>query len=492
VSAEAECLLLSDKTCCKLLPDQVSRTGMQITSRLVAARSAGNERLTRWYEWLMIAVHYYAGKFPEAVDSRRAAEGIPREEMDQLGKASLHYYAVKALQIMDEREDARRLGEGWDVCPAEIHALTSETWNALLLTADTRLSEMTRDRMDRKPFDDTRLDALFARMREYAAFFSGNRMLEATTSVMENHAAILRGGDVRSLAEEMRRLQDACLPSVYLPAMGRVATALLADDYVDDAARIVEECFERNEKDNLPYIAAMFYNLMACIAIHNRQDTVAAEYVRASVALAARSRMVSLYADREIFEPVINIAVDDNLEPEFLRTVIDRFDYKIKKIFVSCFGEFYAAPIKAQDRRMHFRTNKTRELLAYLLHNRGRAVTKSELSTQLFGDDSIRNNKLLDVTIYYLRAAFRSMDLDNPVLFQDGGYSIFDNQIECGIPEAANAILAFRRFPSRLTAEAVISAIPDGYMSDIESPWASIQRDLYAELVHMARQTIEA
>jgi hypothetical protein len=55
---------------------------------------------------------------------------------------------------------------------------------------------------------------------------------------------------------------------------------------------------------------------------------------------------------------------------------------------------------------------------------------------------------------------------------------------------ASNAILSFRRFPGRLTAEAVLAAIPDVYMNDIESPWASIQRDLYAELVHMARQSI--
>ncbi len=491
VSPEAECLLLADKSCCLLIPDQVPETSIQIAGRLEAARAAGNQKLVRWYEWLMIAVHYHAGRYPEAVASRRAAEGITQEEMDRLGRSSLHYYAVRALQNMDERDNARRLAEGWRVSPVEVHALTSETWNDLLMNAEFLLSEMIRDRIDGRPLQDDRLDPLFDRIREYTAFFPDNHILAGTARVLELLTEILRGGNALRLAEEIRGYQNISMPSTYLSVMARVSTILLGADEVEAAALIVDECFERNEKDNLPFASATFYGLMACIAIRNRQETVAVEYVRASVTLAARCRMISLYADRSVYEPVINIAVDENLEPEFIRTVIDRFDYKIKKIYVNCFGDFYAAPIKAQDQRMHFRTNKTRELLALLLHNRSRAVTKSELSTALFGDDSVRNNKLLDVTIYYLRAAFRAMDLDSPVQFLDGGYSIFDNQIDCGIPAAANAILSFRRFPGRQTAEALLQAIPDVYMKDIDSPWASIQRDLYAELVHMARQTVE-
>ena len=68
---------------------------------------------------------------------------------------------------------------------------------------------------------------------------------------------------------------------------------------------------------------------------------------------------------------------------------------------------------------------------------------------------------------------------------------MFDHQIDSGIPAASNAILAFRRFPGRQTAEAVLQAIPDVYMKDIDSPWASIQRDLYEELALLARQTLE-
>ena len=491
ISPEAECLLLADKTCCLTLPDQVAVTSQQITRRLTAARNEGNAKLVRWYEWLMISVHYHAGRYPETVASRNAANGISQEEMDLIGKASLHYYAVRALQHMDEFEEARRLAEDWRVYPLEIYALTSETWYELLMKAEIMLADMTRDRIDGNVLRNTPLDALFDRIREFTSFYPDNRILAGTAQVLENLAEILRGGDTPRLAEEMCGLQDLCISSIYFAAMGRVATILLAGDHIEEAARIVDECFERNEKDNLPFASAMFYSLMACIAIRNRQETVAVEYVRAAVVLAARSCMISLYADRAVYEPVINIAVDENLEPEFIRKVIERFDYKIKKIFVNCFGAFYAAPIKSQDQRMHFRTNKTRELLAFLLHNRNRAVTKSELSIALFGDDSVRNNKLLDVTIYYLRAAFRSMDLDNPVQFLDGGYSIFDNQIDSGIPAASNAILAFRRFPGRQTAEAVLLAIPDIYMKDIESPWASIQRDLYTELAHMARQTLE-
>ncbi|NLN47212.1 MAG: hypothetical protein GX153_11720 [Clostridiaceae bacterium] len=491
VSPEAECLLLADKVCCLFLSEQSSVAASQIETRLAAARAAGNERMIRWYEWIMIAVHYHKGRFPETVASRKAAEGITREELDLLGKAANQYYAVRALQNMDELEEARKLFDGWQVTPAEPYAIQDDLWNELVMSIECLTADLYRDHILEQPLRDEKLDPLLDRIREFVTLFPDSHRFAATARVEEQVAALLRGGDAVEIAREIRALQEDCIPPVYLSAMSKVVPALLDGDHVSEASTIVEECFERNEKDNLPYAAAMYYGLMACIALRNRQETVAVEYVRASVSLAAHSRMIALYADRVLFEPVINIAVDENIEPEFIRTVIDRFDYRIKKVYVNCFGPFYAAPIKTQDRHIHFRTNKTRELLALLLHNRNRALTKSELSTALFGDDSIRNNKLLDVTIYYLRAAFRERDLDSPVQYQNGGYSASDHQIDSGIPAASNAILAFRRFPGRQTAEAVLQAIPDVYMKDIDSPWASIQRDLYEELALLARQTLE-
>jgi hypothetical protein len=491
VSPEAECLLLADKVCCLFLAEQSDVAASQIETRLAAARAAGNERMVRWYEWIMIAVHYHKGRFPEVVASRKAAEGITREELDLLGKAANQYYAVRALQNMDELEEARRLYESWQVTPAEPFALQDDIWNELVMSIECLTADLYRDRILDQPLRDEKLDPLLDRIREFVALFPDAHRFAATAQVEEQVAALLRGGDAVEIAREIRSLQDSCIPPVYLSAMSKVVPALLDGDHVAEASAIVEECFERNEKDNLPYAAAMYYGLMACVAIRSRQETVAAEYVRASVSLAAPSRMIALFANRSLFEPVINIAVDENIEPEFIRTVIERFDYRIKKVYVNCFGPFYAAPIKTQDRHIHFRTNKTRELLALLLHNRNRALTKSELTTALFGDESIRNNKLLDVTIYYLRAAFRERDLDSPVQYQNGGYSVFDHQIDSGIPAASNAILAFRRFPGRQTAEAVLQAIPDVYMKDIDSPWASIQRDLYEELALLARQTLE-
>ncbi len=491
VSSEAACLLLADQTCCLHHPQHGAQVAARIGKGLEAARAAGDERLVRMYEWLMIAVHYHKGRFPEVVQSHRAAAGLAAEDLDLLGKAAHVYYVVRALQNMDEFDEARRLLAGWRVTPTRAHALTDEIRNERILSLECLLADLYQERIFARPLRDEMLDPLLERLREFVELEPEDAVATATTRVLEQVAGLIRGADPLACAQIIRSLQKNCLPSVYFSALTRTAAFLLKTDHTAAAAEIIEECFERNENIHLPYAVASLYALMACVAIRNRQDTVAAEYMRISITMAARSRMIALYADRELFEPAINLAVDEGMEPEFVRTVIDRFDYRIKKIYINCFGPFYAAPIKAQDQHLRFRTSKTRELLALLLHNRNRALSKSELTTTLFGDDTIRNNKLLDVTIYYLRAAFRTLDLDNPVQYRDGGYSIFDNQIEFGIPAAANAIITFRRFPGRQTAEALLHAIPDAYMKDFDAPWASVQRDLYTELANLARQTLE-
>lgn len=72
------------------------------------------------------------------------------------------------------------------------------------------------------------------------------------------------------------------------------------------------------------------------------------------------------------------------------------------RILVRCFGRFSLE--KEQGETMKFRTAKTEELLAFLLHYRGNPVSKEKIMEELWYDrDAERAQSMLYTTLYQLR-----------------------------------------------------------------------------------------
>lgn len=103
------------------------------------------------------------------------------------------------------------------------------------------------------------------------------------------------------------------------------------------------------------------------------------------------------------------------------------------KVFkIKCFGKFQAGwsgqePIK-------WRTEKTKELFAFLLFNRGRSLSKDELLERLWTDDipekAIRQ---LYNGIYHIRKALETSGADSSVIRVDNDYNVVLDQADLDI-----------------------------------------------------------
>lgn len=118
-------------------------------------------------------------------------------------------------------------------------------------------------------------------------------------------------------------------------------------------------------------------------------------------------------------------ALDYIMKPitaERLKKTIDRYAKRqpqkqpqgTVKIHVRSFGRF--AIEKETGELMKFRTAKTEELLAFLLHQNGEAVTKEKIIDTLWYDrDYERAQSMLYTTLYQLRKDLESIGLSNVI-----------------------------------------------------------------------------
>lgn len=138
---------------------------------------------------------------------------------------------------------------------------------------------------------------------------------------------------------------------------------------------------------------------------------------------------VTAYDDYALDAFKVN-AMDYVMKPIMKRRLdktMERIEEKHKKRISSksqdgifCFGGF---EIRKGQNKVKWRTYKAKELAAYLVHNRGDFVNRSKIIRELWGDkEDEQAVKLLHTTIYYLRNALKSINMDKSVVYSNEMY----------------------------------------------------------------------
>lgn len=102
------------------------------------------------------------------------------------------------------------------------------------------------------------------------------------------------------------------------------------------------------------------------------------------------------------------------------------------KLIVKCLGQFTCYPVNNPDNPISFRTTKTAELFAFLIHHYKSPVTKYFILDSLFPDmDYEKSNKLFYVSCSYLRNAFTKYDITEILIRDNDSYRINSSIINC-------------------------------------------------------------
>lgn len=150
------------------------------------------------------------------------------------------------------------------------------------------------------------------------------------------------------------------------------------------------------------------------------------------------------------------------------------------RIRVTSFGRFaveteHGEPIK-------FRTAKTEELFAFLLHHRGNPISKDKIMDELWPDrDTARAQSMLYTTLYQLRKDLESFGLTNVIQHsrKDGGlcriswlpdeWDYIDFTEGCNQYKVGNS--------SKENIKAIVELHKNGYLTDNGYSWSEFKRN---------------
>ncbi|MDG0811292.1 BTAD domain-containing putative transcriptional regulator [Cohnella rhizosphaerae] len=164
-----------------------------------------------------------------------------------------------------------------------------------------------------------------------------------------------------------------------------------------------------------------------------------------------------------------------------------------ERIEVRCFGHFRTYSGRAGANQLQWRTSKTMELMAYLVHHRGEAIDKYQIVEALWSHvDAKRAIAQLNTTVHYLRKQLLAIGYDGMVHYAKGQYRLDMNRLDCdydrwrqllsaGVPAAIERVKAYE--------QSLGDFYRTGYLADSAYAWAEQARGrLEEEYVGMLLQ----
>ncbi|MCC2686160.1 MAG: hypothetical protein K0R75_3059 [Paenibacillaceae bacterium] len=163
---------------------------------------------------------------------------------------------------------------------------------------------------------------------------------------------------------------------------------------------------------------------------------------------------------------------------------------------VFCFGRFQVTAGQGDRDEVKWRTGKTKELMAYLVHHRGKPVDKDMILESLWGEvNAERASGQFNTTVYYLRKNLGAIGLEGIVRHVNGDYLIQMNRLECDIDEFHQMISEGIPLPVgdiKKFEEKLQNLYLTGYLHGNDFPWAEKSRSrLENEYLHVLHQIYE-
>lgn len=195
--------------------------------------------------------------------------------------------------------------------------------------------------------------------------------------------------------------------------------------------------------------------------------------------------------DRYAIEAFELHAIDYLLKPvreERLKKTIDRLLNKqppkpvdaARRLQLRCFGSLQ---LKWEDREpIKWRTEKTKELFAYLLHNRGRVITKDDILDTLWAEDTPdKAIKQLYNGIYYIRKAMEEYGIGKQFITIDSNYNISLGDVEYDI-DSLSGLRDKIKQGSTGELEEMNDLFAGEYLEKEDYAWAYASREEYSLL----------
>lgn len=276
--------------------------------------------------------------------------------------------------------------------------------------------------------------------------------------------------------KDILRMAENASPFLQTLAYGRIANALhMQGQDMELCKAYYRKAIEIGEKHGALNLPMICYGELAAIFLQEGDEVKAEGYARRCLTLSVQYghryyfRLKSLYGD------VLKFALNRGITPEFVREMLAYGGYAAQRIYIHTLGSFYVAPTHDRHSPVKIRTQKSRELLAYLLEHR-EGVTRQRIFADLWENSETDVTRLFHTRRGEIRRAFESLGAKNPIVHENGIYRLNMEEIVCDYDVFRQAVEEFSKNPTPKNAQRVVDCYTGRYLDDMEALWAESTR----------------
>jgi len=445
-------------------------------SMLEKCAACGSARVRAWFERYLAAIYFYRGDYLKCLHYYEKSLSLSKEEQDWLSRHCVGAYAAKAYQITGQEEKAVPLMEA-ELARLRRLGLHEELSLNYLMYAEILLTEEM-------------LKSGRGGLAELSGFYRYLELAEEHTALKRNagdyllFAKILRLGaellarpqKALNWVEDILRPAGHAAPFFQSLAYGRAANALhLLGQDTEQTKACYRRCIESGEAAGALGAPTLAYGELAALYLREKDEAKAEECTRRFLELSLQYGHRSCFRLKSLFGEVLKFALNRGITPEFTREMLEYGGYAAQRVYINTLGSFYIAPAHDRLSRVKIRTQKSRELLAYLLEHR-EGVSRQRIFADMWENSEGDITGMFHTRRGEIRRAFESLGAKNPIVHEKGIYRLDMEEIICDHDVFRQVASEFRKNPTPENAQKVVDHYTGRYLDDLEALWAESTR----------------
>ena len=199
-----------------------------------------------------------------------------------------------------------------------------------------------------------------------------------------------------------------------------------------NALKCAKLCIEAGEGAGILLHPSLAYGILARAAIAKKDYEEAISLTGCFFKLCYDNGIYEYFRMRRAYDPVLEFAYDNGIEPEITRQLMEFAGFRPKKVYIVTLGAFTVYQDRDRQKLVKFRTKEERELLTLLLDAGDRGVTKEQIYNAIWRDSDSKNIKnLIAVNLRHLKNDLECAGIAETIICREHRYSICRDEIAC-------------------------------------------------------------
>lgn len=443
----------------------------------------GDVRVKAWFERYLTAVLFFAGRMKDTIECYEKSLELPEQERRYLDMYSVGIYAAKAYQLLGDRVKAET------VISTEIQQLRStgryeELWAAYLLAAEIYFHIADMDRRIGGSISYNMANKYFALGIEYASLYRTSRFqLAWAKSQRLVYSLLFTSGSKAAIIDEILSNLDGISDYLKTIVLGRLFGYYISVSDFPNAVKYAKLSIDIGEKANIMMIPTIAYGLLTGAAITAGEHAKACNLAACFLKLCSDNGIYDYFRIPGLYEAILQFAMDNGIETDFVKKMMVFAGYKAKKIYISTFGGLNIYQFNDRQKPLKMRSRKERELFAFLLDAGSMGATKEQIYNAIWSETESDNvKKVIGVNLAHIKNDLSSLGVEDVILSCQKHYRVCRDEIRCDYELFEEAAESFRQQNNSEAAQRILALYKGEYLTDFEAFWAVGKRIRYQEI----------